>query len=247
MSRVRKLFSEVNFLLRFNTFFKILEFIIKKITGKNNFIKIKIFKNKIILRTNPSDLKTLKNNMTDEFDFLKDEKFKDINTIYDCGSFIGGSIIKFSKLFPSARIYGYEPNEENFLLLKKNTDFIKNVKINNLAISNAVKQDQLYGSKKGVCSYTLIKDDNNHLIQNIECSTIENEMMKNNNQIIDLIKIDIEGSEYQIFENEKILNFLKIIVIEMHKNDDKDYLIKKILKYKKNCLEENKYEKFIFF
>ena len=110
-----------------------------------------------------------------------------------------------------------------------------------------VAQNQLYGSEKGVCSYTLIKNDNNYIIQNIQSSTIENEMKKNGNKFIDLIKIDIEGSEFKIFENEKILNFLRIIVIEIHKSDDKDYLIKKILKYKKNCLEENKYEKFIFF
>tara|TARA_B100000886_G_scaffold127051_1_gene85618 strand:- start:2830 stop:3573 length:744 start_codon:yes stop_codon:yes gene_type:complete len=247
MNRLKKLISELNFLLQFNSIFKIFEFVIKKIKGKQNTIKIKIFNNHIILRTNPSDLKTLKNNMTDEFDFLKDEKFKNINTIYDCGSFIGGSVIKFSKLFPNSKIYSYEPNNENFELLKKNTAFIKNIKINNLAISNVVAQNQLYGSEKGVCSYTLIKNDNNYIIQNIQSSTIENEMKKNGNKFIDLIKIDIEGSEFKIFENEKILNFLGIIVIEIHKSDDKDYLIKKILKYKKNCLEENKYEKFIFF
>ena len=247
MNRLKKLISELNFLLQFNSIFKIFEFVIKKIKGKQNTIKIKILNNHIILRTNPSDLKTLKNNMTDEFDFLKDEKFKNINTIYDCGSFIGGSVIKFSKLFPNSKIYSYEPNNENFELLKKNTEFIKNIKINNLAISNVVAQNQLYGSEKGVCSYTLIKNDNNYIIQNIQSSTIENEMKKNGNKFIDLIKIDIEGSEFKIFENEKILNFLRIIVIEIHKSDDKDYLIKKILKYKKNCLEENKYEKFIFF
>ena len=55
---------------------------------------------------------------------------------------------------------------------------IKNVKINNLAISNVVQQNQLYGSEKGVCSYTLIKDDKNYVIQNIQSSTIENEMKK---------------------------------------------------------------------
>lgn len=247
MNRFKKLFSEIFFLIKFNSILKVFEFIIKKIKGNDNIIKIKILDNQIILRTNPSDLKTLKNNMTDEFDFLKDKKFENINTIYDCGSFIGGSIIKFSKLFPHSQIYGYEPNDENYSLLKKNTELIKNVKINNLAISNVVQQNQLYGSEKGVCSYTLIKDDKNYVIQNIQSSTIENEMKKNDNKFIDLIKIDIEGSEFKIFENEKILNFLRIIVIEIHDSNDKDYLIKKILKYKKNCLEENKYEKFIFF
>ncbi len=247
MNRLRKLFSELNFLIKFNSILKILEFLIKKITGKKNTIKIKIFDNQIFLRTNPSDLKTLKNNMSDEFDFLKDERFKNINTIYDCGSFIGGSIIKFSKLFPNSQIYGYEPNDENFELLKKNTELVKNLKINNLAISNTVSQNQLYGSEKGVCSYTLIKDDSNYIVQNIQSSTIENEMKKNENKFIDLIKIDIEGSEFKIFENEKILNFLGIIIIEIHKSNDKDYLVKKILKHKKNCIEEGKYEKFIFF
>ena len=42
------------------------------------------------------------------------------------------------------------------------------------------------------------------------------------------LKIDIESSEYKKFENEKILNFLRIIVIEIHDSNDKDYLIKKI-------------------
>ena len=32
-------------------------------------------------------------------------------------------------------------------------------------------------------------------------------MKKNGNKFIDLIKIDIEGSEFADFENEKILNF----------------------------------------
>lgn len=247
MRRIFKLLSETFFLLRFNSFLKISEFIIKKFKKKNDLISVNIFNNKIFLRTNPSDLKTLKNNMSDEFDFLKDSKYKDVKIIYDLGSFIGGSLIKFSNIFPDASIYGYEPNVENFSLLRKNTELIKNIKTYNLAISNAVGQANLYGSLKGVCSYSLIKDKNNYIIDNVKTTTIENEMKKNNHQFIDLIKIDIENSEYRIFENEKILNYLKIIVIEIHGNSDKDYLIKKILKYKKNCVEEKNYEKFIFY
>ena len=247
MKRLFKLLSEIVFLIRFNSFLKISEFIIKKSKKKNDLILVNIFDNKFFLRTNPSDLKTVKNNITDEFDFLKDVKYKDVKIIYDLGSFIGGSLIKFSKIFPDAAIYGYEPNTENFSLLRKNTESIKNIKTYNLAISNAEGQADLYGSDKGVCSYTLIKDKNNHIIDNVKTTTIENEMKKNNHQIIDLIKIDIENSEYQIFENEKIFNYLKIIVIEIHGNSNKDFLIKKILKHKKNCIKEKNYEKFIFY
>ncbi|MBN8439033.1 MAG: FkbM family methyltransferase [Candidatus Accumulibacter sp.] len=41
--------------------------------------------------------------------------------IIDCGGNIGLSALYFAELFPKARIYSVEPNEENFEMLKRNT------------------------------------------------------------------------------------------------------------------------------
>lgn len=52
-------------------------------------------------------------------------------TIIDVGAHRGESVSRFKKLFPDAHIHSFEPDEENFLFLKKNTTDFSHVTLNN--------------------------------------------------------------------------------------------------------------------
>lgn len=133
--------------------------------------------------------------------------------IIDCGANIGTSSIFFQKLFSNSKIITIESNERNFSLLKKNCD-------NNFYnINCAIASDNFF--------YKDIEklDNRGNTIQISDIPTQKKSITIN--EIINsyketdynffLIKIDIEGSEKDLFsKNTEWVNKFKIIIIELH-------------------------------
>ena len=83
----------------------------------------------------------------------------------------------------------------------------------------------------------LKKQDKDHKCQLIETTTISNIIVENQIDIIDLIKIDIEGAEYNLFFESESLDFLfitKAIIIEIHEYESLDNYLKLLKDYKFN-------------
>lgn len=136
--------------------------------------------------------------------------------VYDIGANIGVHTQAFAK---SAKyVYAFEPNNNNFLLLDLNTTHDKNVTLYDYAISNKngttkIEQYEL-GSvgNFGECKLSDIGQD---------CEMVTIDHLVNTKQILppNVIKIDVEGHEYPVFEGmrETIQNHLPIIFYEaMH-------------------------------
>jgi FkbM family methyltransferase len=135
--------------------------------------------------------------------------------ILDAGSNIGLSAIYFSNLFPDAKILCVEPSEENYALLLKNTAKYPNITALKGAIwarhetlglvnpegfsaGHAFSPSQ---SSDGVTGYTI-----DELIKMYSLGSI------------DILKMDIEGAEKEIFESEDLswMDKVSILVIELH-------------------------------
>jgi len=153
------------------------------------------------------------------------------NCIIDIGGHLGFFSILASILNPNVPIYSFEPHIGNYALLKENlkNNRIKNVYPKQLAVSD----------KTGEAELKLSKEDLNHSLamaieptgetQKVQTITLERIFAKNNANICNLLKLDCEGSEYEIIYSAPKSIFSKInnIFLEYHdweKSDNSDKL-----------------------
>ncbi|MBA7617088.1 hypothetical protein ES703_24396 [subsurface metagenome] len=180
---------------------------------------------------------------------------KDINTInyfkipergcfIDVGANIGRYSIMLAKKYPNSKIISFEPEENNFKVLKNNIHLnkLKNVLPLQLACLDKKEKIDFYISLKSTGQHSLIKKTNKRI--QVEANKLD--YILNNLKIkkVDLIKIDVEGAEAEVLKGAiKILkkSHPKIIFEAW----DEQYLkkVKKILNkfnYKiKKIAEEN--------
>lgn len=193
---------------------------------------------------NDSEIKKL--NFFDNYNKLNKD-----SVILDFGANIGEVSDHIYNKY-KCNIYAYEPNVACYNYMKKR--FINNdkIKIFNLAVSNYSGNSFLYFHKDAAANNderfiqgaTLRKEkDNISENKKIEVKAINISEILNSFKKIDLIKIDIEGSEYSILpELIKNRNKINIVLCEMHGNPNG----KKINGQHKNKNFTNDYNNIIF-
>ena len=149
------------------------------------------------------------------FKWLKNKiKF---NNVLDVGAYIGNHSVYFSNYFK--KVLSYEPNIYSYDLLRLNTKNKNNIKIFNYGLStkNCIKNFYNYEFNHGGSS--IIEDKNNLHTKNK--AKFYNFDQLNIKKKIDLIKIDVEGSELDVLKGmEKTLQKSNpIILFESHKKD----------------------------
>lgn len=142
------------------------------------------------------------------------------DTIIDIGANIGVfTLLCLSK--GAKKIYSVEPVEKTFEVLNKNTINYNNVKIFNFGLSNFNKNAIF--SSNGWSSINSLYSNND---QKIPVTLISAESFFNyiEEENIDIMKIDVEGSEYDIFESISDKNILRVnkFIMEFHKVDGRN-------------------------
>ena len=135
--------------------------------------------------------------------------------VIDLGAHIGGFTARVKKLYPLAHIIAVEPDRNNLDLLKWNTSHYQGVEI----VSDAVLHDYRFAS-----IYSLGENTGAHMVIGIASDTyIEGavfcvglDSIVGFLPVVDLLKIDVEGSEYNIFKHFKAWHRIKRIVGEYH-------------------------------
>lgn len=135
--------------------------------------------------------------------------------ILDLGANVGFASIYFSNRFPAAKIFALEPNADNYKMACKNTQNYVNVKMVQGAIWNS--NEKVHGVDKGLGEAAFMIASGNGE-GTINAYTIDDVLKDMNVQSADIIKIDIEGSEKEIFEKgfENWMPKTKIIIVETH-------------------------------
>ena len=166
--------------------------------------------------------------------FIPFEFRTNIKNIVDLGAHIGLTSIYYSLIYPNAKIYSVEASIGNFQLLKQNLENSENVELIHSAIYSFDGE---------------VKFDNSGLTYNHKISasgdsipsiSIKTLMNKYNIDKIDLLKIDIEGSEqFLLSQNNEWLAKVENIIIEIHPPYDISYLIEDIKPYVFTVYEPN--------
>ncbi len=148
--------------------------------------------------------------------------------IYDCGSHIGMSILYFKLNHPSAVVHGFEPDSTNFQLLTRNVNEwgFKDVHLFQHPVWNEEKDInfEASGAMGGKISTEVGKNSLSHSLKALRLSKlIENR--------IDLLKIDIEGAEYEVLVDcKEKLHLVNNLFVEYHSTFDESYKLIEILK-----------------
>jgi FkbM family methyltransferase len=142
--------------------------------------------------------------------------------ILDIGSNIGASIIYFRETFPDTQIFGFEPHPDTFRILEKNVSGLNRVRIFNYGLGAnrqrvAVKADDV---NFGAFNTRGVFKDRGFPAATVECEVrrLDDVLRENGIAQVDLIKIDCEGAEADVFSSlpDAILNRCHWIVGEFH-------------------------------
>jgi len=188
--------------------------------SKTDKLKIPGFSFPVSLRSNTSDIKAFKQILwKNSYDISLPEK---PSIIIDAGANIGLASVYFSNKYPKAIIYAIEPESGNFKLLENNTQFYKNVVRYHNALSNKPNlQLQVIDNGHSNWGFTTEEAKNvekSFIVETVHTITIDEIVQENNIEIIDLLKIDIEGAEKELFESnyQNWIPKTRCIVIELH-------------------------------
>lgn len=158
-------------------------------------------------------------------------------TIIDGGANIGLTSIFFASKYPSANIIAIEPAGNNYQLLQQNTKPYKNISCLQAAIWHANTRLQLNDTGRGDNSFTVSANTNTGTVDAI---TIKDIMQANQFDCIDILKLDIEGAESHVFNDnfEYWLPKTKVLIIELHPKispNVNDIVTKAINQYNFSC------------
>ena len=153
----------------------------------------------------------------------------DPQVILDIGGNIGTTSVYYSNIFPLAKIFTFEPVPSNYVLLEKNTSGLENVKIFNVGLSNEDKVAMMFSCEDSdnTGGFSLFDLE-------VDTSTKQEVVIKKASSFlaeigvgkVDLIKIDTEGSEYDILTamDDEMLSGVRWIIGELHGERDFELL-----------------------
>ena len=138
--------------------------------------------------------------------------------IVDAGANIGMATLYFAGRYPTARILAIEPESKNFAMLQRNCAGLSNVVLVQAALWPTQRRLTISDDGFGEWAYSVMEERANEGTNEVSAITIEEIMRKLSVNVIDLLKLDIEGSERELFSTDAgmWLDRVECIVIELH-------------------------------
>lgn len=177
-------------------------------------------KHPFYVRVPSSDINTYKQVFTrQEYDFIVKSQPK---AIIDAGANIGLASIYFANKYPNAKIIAIEPEQSNFELLKKNVAPYSNVIPIQAALWHQNEIINLIDPGLGKWGFMTEKSKSPNSLTAKHCHavnaiTIEKVMHDNQLTTVDILKIDIEGAEKEVFrDTSSWINNVNALIVELH-------------------------------
>ncbi len=149
--------------------------------------------------------------------------------IIDCGANIGMSIIYCKRLFPEAKIIGFEPEKDIFQYLTTNIESrkFKNIELINKAVWD--ENGKIQFSNEGADGNRISSlHTESHFNDSYEVDAVK--LSEYITSHVDFLKLDIEGAEIEVMnEISSKLTLVKNLFIEYHSFEDKPQQLDLIL------------------
>ena len=155
--------------------------------------------------------------------------FSENPILFDVGANYGQTIDEFTEVFQNNTIHSFEPSPAVFEFLKKKTSTAKNIHIWNYGIGSSPKYLTLNeNTNQNMSSFLKMGSDGWGLIErktSVPVITIDQFCEENKIEKIDVLKIDTQGFELEVFkgakrcmnENRIGLLYFEVTFIDMYK------------------------------
>ena len=184
-------------------------------TKKLDATKVKNLSHPFKMRDNPFDYATfeeviLKETYNIPLDFSPKK-------IIDCGGNIGLTACYFATKFPQANIITIEPDTDNFTVLSENIARYTNITAVKAGVWNKQTNLKITNASAGNNSF-IVEEKKSPDGDTIEAVSIPSLMEQFGWDHIDIVKMDIEGAEKEVFSEgfEGWLPKTKVVIIELH-------------------------------
>lgn len=200
-------------------------------------VRIRRIGNKpVYARSGTEDYLTLYSTFYNQF-HLPPATIRPGSVILDLGSNIGVTLVHLKHVYPSARIIGVEMDEDNYNLAQRNIAGMEGVEVINCAIS--VSDGVVaYNKSDNVDAYhvtTSGADNQAGRLVSVNSITIGSLLAKYKLGSVDFMKIDIEGEEIKLFEEQADLTWLnKVNTLNIEIHGDSALLQKIIFRLEAN-------------
>ena len=135
------------------------------------------------------------------------------HTIVDAGAHIGITSILFALKYPMAKIIAVEPEDANFAALVRNTAPYKTITPIHAALWREDGKVTLGASNAHPKGAFQVVDNGPQRVRAITMGTL---MSETGIDSIDLLKVDIEGAEVEVFASCPWIAKVRVIAIELH-------------------------------
>lgn len=138
--------------------------------------------------------------------------------IMDLGSNVGASILYFHLKYPKAKIYGFEPDPITFNKLQNNIGIEKDIIIENVAITSKNGFLDFFSFQDSSISSSFTNRSDKMKRIKVLSKTLDQILIDNDIKQIDLMKFDIEGTEFEVFNNFYGLDRVSYLIGEFHED-----------------------------
>ncbi len=170
----------------------------------------------IIVRAGTSDKATFEQVFVSQ---EYDTSFTDLvpHVIVDGGANVGFATRFFAQRYPRARIYAIEPEESNFELLVRNTHHLDTVTAIRGALWNRSASLRIENPGDEKWAFRVVEAATARG-DRVDGVTVADIMARARTPWIDILKLDIEGAERELFEPgcESWLGRVNLVMIELH-------------------------------
>jgi FkbM family methyltransferase len=184
-------------------------------------IRIKGYDRSVAVRPSSSDFEVLQQVFVFK-QYLPSVCIENASVIVDCGANAGYSSIFFLKHFPHARVIALEPDPPNAALCRKNLQqygdraiVLEKALWGSVTELTFVEETRVPGEEWGVQVRPCEPSTSSRKVEAIDVPDL---MASTNVESIDLLKIDIEKSETEVFRcnPSRWLHLVRNIAIELH-------------------------------
>lgn len=180
--------------------------------GMLDNLKLPNLRHPLKLRNSSSDIQTF-NQIFIENEY--DINFEVPQTIIDGGANIGLFAVLMASRYPNVKIICIEPDAENFELLKENVALYDNIFCENMGLWNKDTKLKAF-DKYNLGKWGIVVEED--MTGTVAAISLDSLMKKYNVAKIDILKLDTETSEKQLFSDayQNWLPNVKLLIIEFH-------------------------------
>jgi FkbM family methyltransferase len=138
-------------------------------------------------------------------------------TIIDAGANVGFASVAFANRYPDAQVIALEVNSENFAMLQRNVAPYPNVRAIKAGLWSRRAFLKITNPTGEAWAFQVTETDESDA-DRIEALSVTDVCTMCNVDRVDLLKVDIEGAEYEVFSRnaDEWIDRVTLIMVELH-------------------------------